>query len=608
MSLSRSGVRLHPVNQRRSEGPSSLSAHLSDSSSVESAVGTSRRRRPPVATLPRRLRFEDETETEAESRYLERLQQTRRVGQRGTGVLVSKPELSQFANGNTGTVPQGAGPQGTRAQGAGPQDAECAGEGKQRGWMPQSGQCDSNWTVLGGGANLNVRRYPPVAGVQGLYRPSLSLRTEPIRETYIGSVTYDDKSKGGAKSGLLAKNQMTNQVGVNGNHVTIPQTKPKKDLPINPYPYEPKQLTTPTQPSVSPPPAYSCHQPTPPVPPPSAPPPVTSAKTSQIIRINSTKTTKNLNQFKSTPSPARTLREPREGAELKEKAVCVEDKSKEVKSFSSSFKSNSAESQALPTPGSSSSSDVQLGQPLKTELHNDDSSPPEHSMSRHEPDRLSLRRLFANVKLGRTRSASLDRLCSRPSPSAPVPDSAPDPAPSCPRKSSSLLKKTPSVPSLSVGASFMSLRKSSSVQSLRSEQKKKKDRSADYRPAADQCVQRRVSIDDVGRPSSARSVGRVIQICSDGTFLLEISRLKNRTFGFIISRGKGRPNSGVYVEDMADSSTQKLYGGLLEVGDEIVEVNGETVACLTLDQVTSLLTQTTTTNIRVLRHQRLSPQ
>lgn len=59
---------------------------------------------------------------------------------------------------------------------------------------------------------------------------------------------------------------------------------------------------------------------------------------------------------------------------------------------------------------------------------------------------------------------------------------------------------------------------------------------------------------------------------------------------------------GVYVEDMGDSSTQKLYAGLLGVGDEILEVNGEKVAGLSLDLVSQLMVQNGTASIRVLRH------
>lgn len=59
---------------------------------------------------------------------------------------------------------------------------------------------------------------------------------------------------------------------------------------------------------------------------------------------------------------------------------------------------------------------------------------------------------------------------------------------------------------------------------------------------------------------------------------------------------------------MVDSSTEKLFTGLLEVGDEILEVNGEKVSSLSLDQVTHLLTNNARATVRVLRHWRPSPR
>lgn len=137
-------------------------------------------------------------------------------------------------------------------------------------------------------------------------------------------------------------------------------------------------------------------------------------------------------------------------------------------------------------------------------------------------------------------------------------------------------------------------------------EEKKKDRSENYKPAAQSVLQRCLSVEDVSSPSALRSVGRILQVYPDGTLLLELSRPKNYTYGFMISRGKGRPDSGVYVEDMLDSSTEKLYAGLLAVGDEILEVNEEKVACLSLEQVTQLLTQSCTVTVRVLRQRKSS--
>ncbi|XP_044057120.1 uncharacterized protein LOC122878399 isoform X2 [Siniperca chuatsi] len=573
-----SGVRLHPVIQVRSKGVASFSGHLSDSSSCESAVGSTRRR-PPTASPTRRLRFEDETEMEAESRYLER--QRRRPSQRGTGVLVSKPDLNLYVKAEAG--PRGAGHVVERQQ-------------RGRTLAGGAGQCDCCGMVLGGGVNLNLRLHPPVPENRGrsLYK------TEPIRETYIGSVTPGETSGEGSGAGRVANKQVmrrTNQVELNGNQATLPQATPTTDLPINPY--APDQLTTPAQPSCLALPMFKC---------PSSP------SSPQSVRPNCTKSVQNLNQKQEEqgrPAAAKPHRELQSGPGLKERSPCVKEGGLYLgmKSSSSSSSGRSSEttveSQAPPTPDSSNYGQVR--QPMRAELHSDDTSLPEHFISRDEYSRLSLRRLFSTVRLSRTRTGSLDRLSSRPRPSVSGPAPS-DPAPSCPRKSSGLLKKTPSVQSLSVGSPFLQLKKSSSVQSFGSEQKKKKDRSADYRPAADQFLQRCLSTEDVGRPCSVRSVGRVLQVCSDGTFLLELSQPKSQMYGFIISRGRGRPDSGVYVEDMVDSSTEKLYAGLLAVGDEILEVNGEKVACLSLDQVTHLLTQNTSATVRVLRQRRTPPR
>ena len=46
------------------------------------------------------------------------------------------------------------------------------------------------------------------------------------------------------------------------------------------------------------------------------------------------------------------------------------------------------------------------------------------------------------------------------------------------------------------------------------------------------------------------------------------------------------------------------HGGLLSVKDEILEVNVEKVACLSLDQVTHLFTMNLSATVRVLQHMR----
>lgn len=53
---------------------------------------------------------------------------------------------------------------------------------------------------------------------------------------------------------------------------------------------------------------------------------------------------------------------------------------------------------------------------------------------------------------------------------------------------------------------------------------------------------------------------------------------------------------------MADKNAEKLYSGLLEPGDEVLEVNGGRVEGLSFNEVNSLMLQDNTVSIRVRRH------
>ncbi|KAL3047941.1 hypothetical protein OYC64_021990 [Pagothenia borchgrevinki] len=517
-----SGVRLLPFVSAPSE-------HLSDSSSSDQSAKLSRRR--PASSPSRRLRFEDETETEAESRYLERQRRP---------VLLSKPHLNRYVYG---------------AAGAGP---------------------------------VGVSLPLPEDRGRSLHRPRLHLLTEPIRETYIGSVRHEETRVVGGGAYHQVKRR-TNQKEINGNPMPI------IDLPINPYALD--QLTTPT--------SYS------------ATPTVGSAMTLQSIGVNWTEVVpnQNKNQDQNQHQEKNQKQEKNQHQEKNQKQEKKQDQNHKQEKNQHQKQDQGGPAAAQPQKDvhswaalqqRSPSVEVQSStaertapppayrEPMRAETHADDPPLPEHLGSRDDSSRLSLRRLFSSVRLSGTRTGSLDRLSFRPRP--PATDPAPsDPTPTGTRKSSA---QSPSVQ----GSPFLQLRKSSSVQSIVSERKKKKkDRSADYRRAAEPFSQRSLTLQDVGSPSSVRCVGRVLQVSADGSVLLELIRPSSRTFGFIVSRGRGRRDSGVYVEDMLDLSTEKLFSGLLSVGDEFLEVAGQKVSALTLDQVTRLLTQNTVTTVRVLR-------
>uniref|UniRef100_A0A8I3WCP9 KIAA1614 n=1 Tax=Callithrix jacchus TaxID=9483 RepID=A0A8I3WCP9_CALJA len=212
---------------------------------------------------------------------------------------------------------------------------------------------------------------------------------------------------------------------------------------------------------------------------------------------------------------------------------------------------------------------------------------------------LGLKKLFSALsqssrpKLGKSRSYSVEQL-----------------QPAVPRLVSH--SRAPSLQSLHPVSPHHQRRKAASFQNLHSLLSGKGDRSSLYLVAgpgdhsaagrlARASPRRALSVEDVGAPSLVRTVGRLVEVFPDGTSQLQLQRSPGGTFGFCVASGNGRPDSGIYVQEMADMSTAKLYSGLLGVGDEILEVNGAKVAGLGLAHIKELLACSESLSIRVLR-------
>ncbi|OCT85111.1 uncharacterized protein kiaa1614.L [Xenopus laevis] len=162
------------------------------------------------------------------------------------------------------------------------------------------------------------------------------------------------------------------------------------------------------------------------------------------------------------------------------------------------------------------------------------------------------------------------------------------------------LKKSPSLQSLKLVTQFHLPRKASSVQNLLG----KSERSAVYiTDDANTAPRRALSVEDIGSPGMPRVLGRVAEIYPDGTRLLQLQRPPQGSFGFSISSVNGRPDSGIYVQEMSDASTAKLFSGLLRVGDEILELNGTKVSTIAHEQLSKIMDRESTLSLRVL-HQR----
>ncbi|XP_069718780.1 uncharacterized protein KIAA1614 homolog isoform X3 [Phaenicophaeus curvirostris] len=195
-------------------------------------------------------------------------------------------------------------------------------------------------------------------------------------------------------------------------------------------------------------------------------------------------------------------------------------------------------------------------------------------------------------RLGRFRCYSMEQL--------PAPGSIPADGPG--------MKKSPSLQSLRLVSPFCQPPKASSIQNLRPFLGKAPRASAYLLPQTagdrkgDSGPRRSLSVEDIGEPGRLRAVGRVVEVFPDGTSQLELQRPPHGAFGFRVTSGHGRPDTGVYVQAMADAGTAKLYAGLLGVGDEILQVNGAAVSGLGLARIRELLLCADTLSLRVLRH------
>ncbi|XP_032884245.1 uncharacterized protein KIAA1614 homolog [Amblyraja radiata] len=180
----------------------------------------------------------------------------------------------------------------------------------------------------------------------------------------------------------------------------------------------------------------------------------------------------------------------------------------------------------------------------------------------------------------------------------------------CEKTSGHGLRKTPSLQSLRLVSPLAQLRKASSIQSLHSQSKKKRCSSylvgemmetglgSSEQKTSGCRLLTPLSVEDIGSPNHPRFIGQVMETFADGSLLLQLYKPAHGPFGFFISRSRG----GIFIHQMADKNAEKLYSGLLEPGDEVLEVNGERVEGLSFNEVNSLMLQDNTVSIRVRRH------
>ncbi|XP_072367833.1 uncharacterized protein [Scyliorhinus torazame] len=227
-----------------------------------------------------------------------------------------------------------------------------------------------------------------------------------------------------------------------------------------------------------------------------------------------------------------------------------------------------------------------------------------HSPKSHQKSSSSLKAFFSTIrhstvsKLNRLRSSSLEQINSRSADSASGELRC--------EEIQATLRKTPSLQSLRLVSPLAQLRKTASFQSLHFLQKKNRYSSYVVGEVAETSLGR-----SEAKPSGHRSITslrvedtrlpnhpRVTQTFADASFILELSKPAHGPFGFLISRSCGR----LFIHQMADQYAEKLYAGLLELGDEILEINRERVEDLSFNEVNTLMLQDSTVSLWIRRH------
>ncbi|EDO43380.1 predicted protein [Nematostella vectensis] len=95
----------------------------------------------------------------------------------------------------------------------------------------------------------------------------------------------------------------------------------------------------------------------------------------------------------------------------------------------------------------------------------------------------------------------------------------------------------------------------------------------------------------VSRPTGGQSLGRVVTMREDigMAYEIELQKPDNGLFGFFIQKGYKQFNKGIFISRIMDSSSAKFLAGLLNPGDEVLEINGQSTKTKTTAEVHNIM-------------------
>ena len=106
----------------------------------------------------------------------------------------------------------------------------------------------------------------------------------------------------------------------------------------------------------------------------------------------------------------------------------------------------------------------------------------------------------------------------------------------------------------------------------------------------------------VSRPSNGQVLGRIVTLREDigMAYEIELQRPNNGLFGFFIQKGYKQCRKGVFISRIMDCSSAKFLAGLLNPGDELLEVNGESTETKTVAEVQNIMAHSNKLSLTVM--------
>uniref|UniRef100_A0A0L8I6Y5 PDZ domain-containing protein n=2 Tax=Octopus bimaculoides TaxID=37653 RepID=A0A0L8I6Y5_OCTBM len=105
---------------------------------------------------------------------------------------------------------------------------------------------------------------------------------------------------------------------------------------------------------------------------------------------------------------------------------------------------------------------------------------------------------------------------------------------------------------------------------------------------------------DVDVPTHFRVIGRILEMCLDGTRIIELTQPPHGLCGIYMTRVKHNLGYSIYVSRFSDGYPAKMFAGLLGIGDEILEINGISTGCMTVEDAHDMVASSDKLILRVL--------